>query len=289
MRFLGTGAAELIPNPFCDCPICAAARRDASDQRLRSCFSVDEHTVIDFGPDALAACNRYGISLASLRDVLVTHAHEDHFSIENLSVITMRRTKPDRPYTVHLSHEAYEYVTGLAEALLDITHGRADLNHAVRDGWLRFQPCPAFVPFEMGDKRVFPVRGNHTGVLADERSLNYRIEWKGKTLLYALDTGLYPPETLEALGGHPLDVLIMDSTFGSAPCAPGDGHLNGAHFIKQLAALRAVGAVTDETRIYATHINHKHDWNHAAYQRFFDASEEKVIVARDGMEVEMPV
>lgn len=286
MRFLGTGAAELIPNPFCDCPICAAARRDPAERRLRSCFYVDAHTMIDFGPDALAALNRYGLSLDALDDVLVTHAHEDHFSVENLSVITMRRTKPARPYTVHLSREAYKFAMDLAEALRDITGGRADLARATRDGWLRFAPHDAFMPFEMGKKRVLPVRGNHTGATEAERSLNYRIEWKGKTFLYALDTGLYAEETLEALKGRPLDALIMDATFGSAPLSVRDGHLNGENFLKQVEALRDVGAVTDETRIYATHINHKHAWNHRAYQDFFDASSEKVTVARDGMEVD---
>ena len=285
MRFLGTGAAEMIPNPFCECPICALARRDPSEQRLRSCFYVDEHTMIDFGPDALAALNRYQLSLGALRDVLITHAHEDHFSIENLSVITMRREKTPEAYTVHLSREAHAYVMSLAAALRDITQGRADIDRAVRQGWLRFQPHDAFVPFQMGDKRVFPVRGYHTGVTNAEHSLNYRIEWNGKTLLYALDTGLYPPETLDALKGHPLHLLIMDATFGSAPCSEGNGHLNGEHFLRQLGALREVGAVTDETRIYATHINHDHDWNHSAYQRFFDESGKRVTVARDGMEV----
>lgn len=287
MRFLGTGAAELIPNPFCDCPICASARLDPREHRLRSCLYVDGRTMIDFGPDALAACVRYGLSLAALQDVLITHAHEDHFSLENLAVVTMRREKPGKPFTVHLSRAAHDYVMRLDGALSEATDGRADITRAVRDGWFRFQPHDAFVPFEVRDMRVFPVVGNHVGATDAERSLNYRIERGGRTLLYALDTGLYGPETLEALRGHPLDLLIMDATFGSAPLARGDGHLNGEHFLEQLGALRGVGAVTDGTRVVATHINHKHDWNHGAYQRFFDASGACVAVARDGMEVEL--
>lgn len=35
--FLGTGAAELYPNPFCGCPVCARARENR-ETRLRSCF-----------------------------------------------------------------------------------------------------------------------------------------------------------------------------------------------------------------------------------------------------------
>lgn len=37
MRFLGTGAAELYPNPYCDCEVCERARRakrDSAAQRV---------------------------------------------------------------------------------------------------------------------------------------------------------------------------------------------------------------------------------------------------------------
>ena len=37
--FYGTGAAEGVPSPFCDCPMCNYAREHGGkDVRKRSCF-----------------------------------------------------------------------------------------------------------------------------------------------------------------------------------------------------------------------------------------------------------
>ena len=50
MIFLGTGASEAIPNPFCTCEVCRKARtsRDHREKRGRSAFSIDEENLIDF-------------------------------------------------------------------------------------------------------------------------------------------------------------------------------------------------------------------------------------------------
>ena len=38
--FYGTGAAEGVPSPFCDCPMCNYAREHGGkDVRKRSCFN----------------------------------------------------------------------------------------------------------------------------------------------------------------------------------------------------------------------------------------------------------
>lgn len=287
MRFLGTGAAELLPNPFCGCPLCEEARKRPEYARLRSSFQYDDTTLIDFGPDILAACHKLSVSLKNLKDVLITHLHEDHFCIANMDVITMSSTSDDTPYTVHLSREGWEALILHRKAVSDATGGNVNLLKAVDRGWYGFQPHDAFETFAIGEKTVFTVRGNHPGMGYNEHSQHYRITEGGKTLLYALDGGLYSPESLEALSGVPLDILVMDATFGSAPLDDASGHLNGANFLRQMEALAKVGAVTSATRVYATHINHKHDWNHDAYQRFFTESGAKnVTVARDGLEIQ---
>ena len=52
MKFLGTGAGEGIPNPFCTCRICEYARKHGGkDIRTRSSFMLDRHTIIDMGAD----------------------------------------------------------------------------------------------------------------------------------------------------------------------------------------------------------------------------------------------
>ena len=45
--------------------------------------------------------------------------------------------------------------------------------------------------------------------------------------------------------------------------------------------------IREDTRIFCTHINHKHDWNHEAYQEWFDTHTEfNVKVAYDGLKVD---
>lgn len=60
MIFLGTGAAEMYPNPFCSCEKC------------------ERVTCIDFGPDVLAASQQYNAPLYDLRNIYLSHTHEDH-------------------------------------------------------------------------------------------------------------------------------------------------------------------------------------------------------------------
>ena len=69
MRFLGTGAADMLPDPFCDCPLCRDAREHPEHVRLRSHFLLDPHTLIDFGPDLGASCARDRVDLTDLRQV----------------------------------------------------------------------------------------------------------------------------------------------------------------------------------------------------------------------------
>ena len=84
--FLGTGAAELYPNPFCGCKVCARARAVqkapgilGNELRLRSAFLLDPETLIDFGPDVPAGSQHYHAPLDRVRQVLVTHSHEDRY------------------------------------------------------------------------------------------------------------------------------------------------------------------------------------------------------------------
>ena len=88
MRFLGTGAAELYPNPYCDCEVCERARR-AKEIRLRSAFLLNEHNMVDFGVDVLAASALYDIPLYAIENVFITHTHPDHFCLDNIGAATM--------------------------------------------------------------------------------------------------------------------------------------------------------------------------------------------------------
>ena len=117
MIFLGTAAGDLIPSPFCECPICAAARKSGErrHKRYHSMLLLDEENLIDFGPELGAACIEFGLSLSRLRNVFLTHFHEDHFAFSLLPLLQMART--DHPkLTFWMSAPARAAIEGLLKS-----------------------------------------------------------------------------------------------------------------------------------------------------------------------------
>lgn len=284
--FLGTGASEMIPNPFCNCDVCNYARKHSEEQRVRSAFLLDNHTCIDFGPDVMSSSMRFTADLSQINDILITHTHDDHFSIANFEVISCNIPKPKNKFTIHLSEIGYNWLLKQRQIILEASGGMHDIISGVANGYYSVISHKAFEKFTIGEKEIFPVYGFHGGDAPDEKSLNYRITENGRTLLYAIDTGIYPEETIEALSDFPVDVLIMDATFGSKKMDKDCTHLDAYSFISQLEALIKAGIVTADTKVYASHINHYNLWKHNEFQDFFDKNAPvHVSVARDGMKI----
>lgn len=72
MLFLGTGAAEGIPTPFCRCRVCENARKKGGKEvRMRSSFRVSRELLIDLGPDLFSGCVKTGTDLYDLKLSLI--------------------------------------------------------------------------------------------------------------------------------------------------------------------------------------------------------------------------
>jgi len=169
--------------------------------------------------------------------------------------------------------------------ILGDTFAYFDAVVALDRGRARLHPVKTFESFEVDGYKVMAVETTHR-VSARETAINYLFEKDGKKLLYACDTGYYPPQSLEALRGTQIDVLVMESTWGSRNDTSTASHLNCEAFLKMLEYFREYGIIRPDTAIYATHINHKHDLNHDGMQAWYDAnSSQKVIVASDGLAI----
>src|SRR5690349_2157422 len=77
VQFLGTGSADGWPNPWCHCASCGWAR-ETGNLRGQTGVLIDDVILLDCGPDVPRAAARHGISLATVRRVLIGHAHPDH-------------------------------------------------------------------------------------------------------------------------------------------------------------------------------------------------------------------
>lgn len=287
MQFLGTAAAECYPNPFCDCPACQRARQSADHRlkRRRSSFLLDENNLLDFNADVMAACGEFGVSLCRLRNVFITHLHEDHFDYWNVAFLLMSAGKPG-PINIYVSQEGYDGLMPLLEQMKQLPHTQMTDQLKQMEKVCRFVPVKPFETFETGAWRVTPVRGNHDSFFNGERSLLYLFENGQSSLLYATDTGRFVPQTLDYLKNKPLSTLIIEGSFGATILPKDAGHLDIESLCETIDLLEQQGTVTPQTGIYITHIAH---WSKYGFDEFQDILQrrygKRIWLAYDGLRI----
>ncbi len=277
MKFLGTGAADTIPNPFCECPICEDAREDLINKtRKRSSLLIDDNNLIDFGPDIVCAAQIHNVKFTKLRNIFITHTHDDHFCYSNAGVVDTSRNHPEKPINIFISEKAFIWLKDFNEKN----------NKMYKENLFKLIPVTPYESFIVDNMEVLPIETTHFVSEKDEKSLNYRfILSNGKKILYACDTGVYEEKNLLTLSNCTLDYIIMELTFGNTKIK-NDSHLYTQTFIKMLNNFIKYGIANKNTKVYATHINHKNDFNHEKLQQYLDEySPIKVVVAKDGMEI----
>ena len=254
LTFLGTGAAEGYPNPFCRCGNCERARAlGGPSLRVRSAALINDDLLIDLGPDLIAASHAHGLPLTDVRYCLQTHAHADHLDTSHLLSRSPEYGVPDAPRLhVYASTATVQRAAQLLEAdlapagLLDPAVGER-LNVAI-------QQIEPLQPFSAGPYRVTAFPANHG---PEGEALLYAIEAEGRSLFYGTDTGPFPEETWRALRRHGLrfDAVILDHTYGYVH-GPGD-HLDAYQFVEHVARLREEGLLAGDARVFATHLAHE--------------------------------
>ena len=286
MLFLGTGAAELYPNPFCNCEFCTLLRERGDAVRKRSALLLYPDVMVDCGPEALAAAQMYGATLYDVDHLFITHSHEDHLCFSNIEVLTMTPQREDKPLHIYLSKGALQFVNDYMAALRPVFRdGSTGLERLIAKGMVVLHEVEPYTEIHIADFTVYAIASDHRGHGKEEYALNYFIKRHHCVTLYACDTGLYDEGNLAAIAGRKADVVVMEGTFGDVPTG-GGSHLNAAHFCTQMARLKDAGVVDADTRVYMTHINQVQHLDHGQYQAYLDAhSPVKVIVACDGLEV----
>ena len=256
--FLGTGASQVFPCPYCKCPVCENAREIRGKAiKTRTDFLIDEKNVIDFGPDANLQFTMNGLSMDTLENIFLTHSHEDHIDPTELGVIRNRKHKLEAPVHVKLwgTEAALSVVKEVTAASVGDKDGGFFYKH------VELCPIREFETFETGGLRVTTLLSSHRGSGKDEWGLNYIIEKDGKTLLYANDTGWYPDATWEFLekSDFRFDYVIMEDTYTGdkngiiKPFSA--GHLNTANFLEMLKKFIECGCMEKDTPVFATHLS----------------------------------
>lgn len=206
--------------------------------RSRSGALLDDDFKIDFSADTLVHMQRARRSLAHLRTLVFTHQHSDHIVPSELQWMWWPFTQT--PLAAPLAIYGNAQVLGKLHLMLN---GREDVElHKLKP--LREVTTPT------GDT-ILPLPAAHV-----EGALVLRISRGDKHIFYGHDSGLYPPETLEALSdGMQLDIALFDCNSGGAFC-DNKTHMNIDGVVQMAQELRNRGAVTERTRLVATHFSH---------------------------------
>ncbi|MDQ7993610.1 MAG: MBL fold metallo-hydrolase, partial [Propionicimonas sp.] len=203
---LGTGSADGLPNPWCECPTCLDQL--PRGRRGPTSVLVDDRLLLDCGPEAPGQAARLGHSLAGVGVVAIGHAHHDHldpsFSLYR-SWVTDRPLRVIGPAPAVAQLETWLEPGQTAVELVQVTAG--DVVAA-------------------GDYRLTVLPANHH---AFGEAVLYLVEDGSSRLLYATDTGRLSRAALAALAGTRLDAVLLEETFGPAS-DKGEGHLHLASF-----------------------------------------------------------
>lgn len=284
--FLGTGAAEGAPAAYCRCDTCQGVRaRGGVELRTRSSVRLGPHHQIDVSPDQYVQTIAAGLDMFDVEHVLVTHTHEDHFTLSGLTDKQMTRRTNEKMLYVYLSEPGRTYVEDMvAHVPLSENDRRWIAEH------LAFVGLEYFREYGIGGFSVQTVKGNHTARGVEERSINYLVAMPhGKRLLYACDTGYYQDDTWEYLAGKHVDTLILECTFagrtdrGEFP----NGHLDLQSWFRTLERMAGIGFIDDRTAVYATHFNPHQGLDHFQIHDRVQRSPWRATAAHDGLRIEV--
>lgn len=305
VTFLGTAAAEGIPQLWCRCDGCRVAReRGGRHLRHRTAMLINDDLLIDAGPDIGSAAAQLGLDLAAVRALLVTHPHYDHL---NFGTLRDRGRHwggtPLPPLTIYGSRASLALLAGWADpAPLHIETQRVapfeQFTISTGGAAVADPRLPTATPFPATPERRYEV---HTFAAAhaepeDEAMLFAISQVAGPEvsdnripapLLYATDTGSFPAATWEALDrlgarGVRFGATVVDATFGTARnLVDPRPHMTIAQSIEVQRELARRGLLAENARRLAIHFSHSLVPPHDELQALL--APEQIAPAYDGL------
>jgi phosphoribosyl 1,2-cyclic phosphate phosphodiesterase len=242
---LGSGAAEAIPDPFCRCTVCEAARqRGGPEMRARAAVLVNRDLLIDLGPDLVSSANRMRLYLGGVKALLITHRHPDHWLPGNL-----HWREPGFAATPVVPLDIYAPRDALADLLPQMDRATA----------LHTQAATAGDRWRVGRYEITAVPATHG---EDElEGLLYVVDDGTHRLFYATDTSSLSDaawEILSPLG--PVDLILLDETAGLK--SGGSGHHGLEKFLVTRSHLLESGVMGADTVLVAHHFSHNGGLTH---------------------------
>lgn len=276
LKFLGTAGCTGIPSMYCQCPVCENARKvKGKELRSRSGFVLDEKVAIDFSADSYMNMTRNDVRFGSIKHLLITHSHEDHFYPQDL---VLRVTATREPFP---DIEKKLFIYGNATVLKyfrEVSFFKEKVLEAVT-----LVEIARNQVFYMDDYKVTTFYAPH---MTTEDSMVFLIERNGQAYLHLVDTGFPQPELFDYLKDNnvKLDAITADCTYGTMDIEFG-GHMQILQNVKVKNKLLELGVLKENAPYYLTHFS---EYNRIDTHEILCKEAEKynMTVAYDGMTVE---
>lgn len=289
LTLLGTGAGEGYPGFWCECTNCAAARKlGGKNIRGNGCAMLDQDVLIDMNEHFFEMVPRMQIHPSQIDTLLVTHPHRDHFT----PLLLTQRAMPKECVGMSAA-QLHAYISPCFTWLPEMhIFGNRYVEEAIRavPGLMESaERCRfAFHLLEAGKEvqvkenlSILPLESIHTEIPG--YAFNYILRRDGKTILYASDTGGYPPAMLDILLAQKYNCVVMEGTFGlGAEC---EGHMCLHKNIQMRDLLTKHGCWAGEPTMYLTHICPHWAPPHDEYAAV--VAEEGMVLGYDGQSIEI--
>lgn len=242
MKFIGCGAADYDWSRYGEPGI------------LGSTATLLNGTILlDCGPTVTAAMVRYGEKLETVKAVVNTHSHSDHFNVDELRKIAGNRRIP-----FFGSPQACSQVADFCE-VHPLTYGDR---------------------FEVEGCSFLALPSNHSVEDFREETFNYLIS-ADKVLLYALDTAWMLSKAKNLIGKTHVDAIVWDATMSE----PADWRIFDHSDPEMFACMRRVwektGMIDENVKIWFDH-RARTLWPQDAPSQEAVAARENVMLAHEG-------
>jgi phosphoribosyl 1,2-cyclic phosphate phosphodiesterase len=255
-KFLGTGAAENYPSFWCRCSNCEYARTHGGRNIRRSSAAMLNHKIlIDLPAEIYMLADQYQIDIPSIRNIIITHGHADHFHTNTIRWRYMEENADDTSYTRLPTRFGSVPELSVFASERNIARLRATLTFGPEDYFnIRFTPLKTGQKIVIDGVTVTPLPSSHP--VPDDTPFNFLFESNGSRLLYLVDSDSLLPQSWELLAGVKIGLVISECTAWDRNDRLSSGHMNltKINFLWEEAKRRNI--LTLQSRLVLTHLSH---------------------------------
>jgi phosphoribosyl 1,2-cyclic phosphate phosphodiesterase len=280
ITILGSGGGSGIPNAFCQCANCAAARA-VGGRSLRNgpAVLVNDDLLIDCGSDVRPSIRQLGLSLTNLSTLVITHGHSDHLD----PWFFWDRRGVDATDLPQLSVYAPQDALDLVFDFFRRTVGwdPATLEEQTRTVW---RPVRAGMMKLVGRYRLYFFPATHgTGEFPKMEAVLVGVRDVRAGYFHCCDTGPLTDAAWSMLAGHQFDAVALDACIGWQQDFKSLEHMSASQVIQHADRMRAEGILKPAGIALATHFVHRTPGTHDDLVVFYEPH--GVTVAYDGLKL----